>query len=396
MVFNSNQEDHFLRPETSSTPGGRLTFVIYQMSGGGAQRVLSIIANYFSEKGWGITLLTFDDGSLPSFYKLHPSIQCRSLSIMRDQGSFFNALSVHLMRPFILRRAIQQSKADIVITFIDLTNILTLVATLGIRLPVVISERVNPAYHSVGSFWSTIRKLVYRRASCLVVQTKDALSCFSPAIQIKAKVIPNPIISPEVLNDEQEKQSEKSPKILMAMGRLCEQKGFDLLLKAFAQIESQYPNWKLNIWGEGEKRKSLEELRDELGLKERVHFKGMIQDHYNAMQLANIFVLSSRYEGFPNVLGEAMACGLPVISFDCPSGPREMIIHEVNGLLVPNINSNDLALGIQRLMENEAMANRLGNEARKVTETFSLNKIMNMWEKLIMKIIDNEKTKKQS
>ncbi len=367
----------------------RLTLVIYKMSGGGAQRVLSIIANYFAEKGWAITLMTFDDGSQPSFYKLHPSIKCQTLSIMRNQQGLLKTLCMHLMRPFILRRAIRKSKPDVVIAFIDLSNILTLVSTYGLRIPVIISERVNPAYHSIGIFWSALRFWVYRWATILVVQTKDAMLWFSPSIQKISHIISNPIISVPIA-DKKDKSKEEN-KVIMAMGRLVKQKGFDLLLKAFSRIEDQFPNWQLHIWGEGEEKGNLLKIREELGLKERVDFKGMVQDTNKTMQQADIFALSSRYEGFPNVLGEAMACGLPVISFNCPSGPSEMIIDEKNGLLISSIEEESLAKGLHRLMENELWANQLGNEAQKITETYSLEKIMGQWEKLILEIINNER-----
>ena len=369
----------------------RLTLVIYKMSGGGAQRVLSIIANHFAEKGWGITLMTFDDGSLPSFYKLHPSIQCVPLSISRQQPNALSTLLMYLLRPIILRSAIRKNKPDVVISFIDLANILTLVATVGLRIPVIISERVNPAFHSIGCFWSVLRKMVYRWAACLVVQTRDVPPFFSTAIQKKINVIPNPVLLPA--GNEQNLDKDGSKKILLAMGRLVDQKGFDLLIKAFAKLKSKFPEWQINIWGEGEKKTYLENLCKELSLQKKVIFKGMNQDNYTVMKQADIFVLSSRYEGFPNVLAEAMACGLPVISFDCPSGPSEMIVDEKNGLLISKINDEELAKGIQRLMMDESLAKQLGKEAKKVTDTFSMKKIMNLWEKVILEIINNESKK---
>ncbi|MZH14704.1 MAG: glycosyltransferase family 4 protein [Nitrospinae bacterium] len=369
----------------------RLTLVIYKMSGGGAQRVLSIIANHFAEKGWAITLMTFDDGSQPSFYKLHPSIQCVPLSISRQQPNALSTLLMYLLRPIILRSAIRKNKPDVVISFIDLANILTLVATVGLRVPVIISERVNPAFHSIGCFWSVLRKMVYRWAACLVVQTRDVPPFFSTAIQKKINVIPNPVLLPA--RNEQNLDKDGSKKILLAMGRLVDQKGFDLLIKAFAKLKSKFPEWQINIWGEGEKKTYLENLCKELSLQKKVIFKGMNQDNYTVMKQADIFVLSSRYEGFPNVLAEAMACGLPVISFDCPSGPSEMIVDEKNGLLISKINDEELAKGIQRLMMDESLAKQLGKEAKKVTDTFSMKKIMNLWEKVILEIINNESKK---
>ncbi|MEK9629127.1 MAG: glycosyltransferase family 4 protein [Nitrospinota bacterium] len=365
----------------------RLTLVIYKMSGGGAQRILSILANYFAEKNWIITLITFDDGRQPSFYKLHTSITCRPLSIMRDQRGLVKTLIMHLLRPFVLRKAIRESKPDVVIAFIDLTNILTLVSTIGLKIPVIISERVNPAYHSIGFFWSTLRMWVYRWASCLVVQTRDAMSGFSSSIQKISCIIPNPVIP--VNETEGKCVSKEEHKIIMAMGRLCRQKGFDMLLKAFSRLEKQFPKWHLYIWGEGEEKESLLKMRDDLGLNERVFLRGMVNDHHGVMMQADIFVLSSRYEGFPNVLGEAMACGRPVVSFDCPSGPGEMIVDGVNGLLIRNLNDKDLAEGIQRLMEDELWAKKLGIEAQKITDTFSMDRVMNIWEKKILEIIKN-------
>ena len=155
-------------------------------------------------------------------------------------------------------------------------------------------------------------------------------------IQKNSRIIPKPVLIPEY--SEPDLKSETSSKTLVAMGGLYELKGFDLLLKAFAPLCNKFPDWLLEIWGEEVQRETLESLRDELGLRERVRFPGLTKEHYKTMSRADIFVLSSRTEGFPNVLGEAMACGLPVVSFDCPCGPSEMIQDGVNGLLVPPAN----------------------------------------------------------
>ena len=246
------------------------------------------------------------------------------------------AIKVHFLRPWVLRKAFRRSRPDAVIAFIDLTNILTLVATIGLKIPVIISERGNPAFHSIGKFWSLLRQGVYKMSACLVLQTHDARSFFSSSIQKNSRIIPKPVLIPEY--SEPDLKSETSSKTLVAMGGLYELKGFDLLLKAFAPLCNKFPDWLLEIWGEEVQRETLESLRDELGLRERVRFPGLTKEHYKTMSRADIFVLSSRTEGFPNVLGEAMACGLPVVSFDCPCGPSEMIQDGVNGLLVPPAN----------------------------------------------------------
>jgi GalNAc-alpha-(1->4)-GalNAc-alpha-(1->3)-diNAcBac-PP-undecaprenol alpha-1,4-N-acetyl-D-galactosaminyltransferase len=372
------------QPERASR--GRLTFVIHQISAGGAERVLTLLANELCKKGWSVTLLTFDSGSEPVFFELHSGVQHWPLSLMREQGGWWKAIKVHFLRPWVLRRAIRKSRPDAVIAFLERMNILTLMATIGLKIPVIVSERNHPVFNT-SKFLSLSRQAVYKMSACLVLQTHDAGAFFSSSIP--KSVIPNPILVPEypapVL------KSEASSQTLVAMGRLCSQKGFDFLLNAFAPLGNKFPDWVLEIWGEGAQRGNLENLRDELGLRERVRFPGLTKEHYKTMAEADIFVLSSRYEGFPNVLGEAMACGLPVVSFDCPSGPSEMIQDGVNGLLVPPENIQELSSSLERLMASVELRNTLGEQARKITESYSLDKIVQSWEELIGEVVNEQK-----
>jgi glycosyltransferase involved in cell wall biosynthesis len=211
-------------------------------------------------------------------------------------------------------------------------------------------------------------------------------------------VIPNPVLRPEDPRDEQtdgigkqtgdfRQQSDGDRKTghrtIISMGRLAYEKGFDLLIYAFASVAARHPAWGLRIFGEGPLRSELETLALRLGLSERVSFPGFTSRPAEAMRQSDLFVLPSRSEGFGNVLTEAMACGLPVVGFDCPSGPRHIIRDGVDGVLVPPRDVPALAAALERLMGDDAARARLAANAPDVLERFGLEKVMAMWEQLV-------------
>jgi GalNAc-alpha-(1->4)-GalNAc-alpha-(1->3)-diNAcBac-PP-undecaprenol alpha-1,4-N-acetyl-D-galactosaminyltransferase len=365
----------------------RLTFVISALGAGGAERVMATIANYWAEHGWHVTLLTLDDGREPPFYHLHDAIHLRPLAIAGGSPNPLRRVRLSLKRILALRRALAASDPDLVISFIDRINILTLLASRGLRVPVIVSEHIDPAQRPLGRGWKITQKWLYRYGSSVVLLTESALPYFPRRVRQRARVIPNPVVVHR--NGRVCENCDELPmaRTLLAMGRLDEQKGFDMLLQAFASVALHHPAWSLVIWGDGPQRPFLEARRDALGLRERVSFPGLTKQPFEHMARAHLFVLSSRYEGFPMVLCEAMACGLPVVSFDCPSGPRDIVRDGVDGLLVPPNDVLALAAALDRLMSDENARHRLAQRAPEVLERFGLERVMGMWEETITSLV---------
>ena len=364
----------------------RCTLIIYSLTSGGAERVISNMANYWAAKGWEINILTFDDDKKKPFYDLDSQISHIPLGIAGQSPNPIIGIWNNLTRIQPLRTAIIRSKPNVVISFLHQTNEIVLLATPWLNVPVVVSERNDPASETTGKVWVKLRQWTYPFADRIVVQTKRAGDYFSSKLQERICVIPNPVLLPP----DEKKISDKllSDRSLIGIGRLEPQKGFDLLLEAMAKLKDCYPEWTLTILGEGELRPQLESLRNELGLGDRVHLLGRVKNPHEFLKQADIFIMSSRFEGFPNALCEAMACGLPVISTDCPNGPREIIRDGVDGILVPNEDVSTLATAMERLMSDGKERQRLADRAKEVTERFGLEKVMSLWELLINQVIN--------
>ena len=337
--------------------------------------MLTRLAAAWIASGVRVTLVTFD-GRSGDFYPLSEGVQRRSMS--DEAGSRRSIWPGPLARSNWLRAVIRDATPDAVISFIDRTCVVTLVASLGLRVPVIVSERIDPEMYSPGRVWGLLRRLLYPSATAIVVQTDKVRNWSQRSFpRLRTRVIPNPVPC-EVVT------SARPPRTtILAVGRLDPQKGFDSLIVAFSHIASRHPDWQLKILGEGPERPRLEQLISELGLVDRVEMPGRRHDVMQQLSEAGVFVLASRFEGFPNALVEAMVSGRAVISTDCPSGPADLIEPGRNGILVPVDDVVALASALERLLLDPELRTRLGQEAVRIRERLSIGSVLRQWNELL-------------
>ena len=361
----------------------KLLFFISSLECGGAQRVCVTLCNRWAERGWDVTVATFDDGTVPPFFPLVPGVRHVTLGLQRRSTGIVHSVINNLKRLRRLRRFVARERPDRILSFIDATNVLTLLAAKGTGIPVVVSERIDPSRHKIPGPWRILRRLTYPWARAIVLQTQAAAAYFPASWASRIVVVPNPV-SAIPAAAPRAAQRRKDRGLVVGLGRLERQKGFDLLIRAFAAIARERPDWDAVILGDGPERDALAVEIARAGLTGRISLPGRESDAVGALRRADLFVLSSRYEGFPNALCEAMACGLPVVAFDCPSGPAEIVRDGVDGLLVPAEDIGALSEAMARLIADPEGRRRMGARAAEVSDRFSLERIASLWERILI------------
>lgn len=356
----------------------RICFIIQGMRKGGAERVASELCNWFIKQGDSITLILTEQRDEPC-YKLDRNINL--IYLTHRGGVIMNRLN--MIRE--LKCRIKKLNPDICISFITRTNVYSTIACKLLGKKIIISERNDPARDPKGKVMRILRKIFYSAADGLVFQTKYAQEYFSEKIQRKSIVIANPL-SEQLCNYEL--KTEKQDKIV-GVGRLVKQKNFPLLINSFCDIMNEFPTYRLCIYGQGEERETLERLIKERCAEERVFLCGQSDKIYEDISDAQIFVLSSDYEGMPNVLAEAMALGLCSISTDCPAyGSAYLIEQGKNGELVPVNDQSAMSDALKKLIIDDYLRCKLSENATRVKELLAIEHIGNAWLQYINKTLN--------
>lgn len=353
----------------------RIGFLISNLSAGGAERATSSLANYFSQHGHEVEIITFKDSD--SFYTLEDKVThlrlgfdeiALSLSLKRIFGA--------LKRMFKIRSFIKKRKLDVLIGMSFSMTWYTVFATKFTKTKSVGTERNNPYKYKATKINSFLRKFFYKFCDGYVFQTKKSSLFFTDKLKKRDIIIPNAIFNETVYKLT---VPEKREKLICAVGRLNEQKRFDILIDAFASIAEKIPEHRMIIFGEGDLRKELEERVASYSLEERIFLPGTDPEAVKVVNHADVFVLSSDLEGMPNVLMEAMAMGVPCVSTRCDMGPEELIENEKNGLLVDVGSTQQIAQAMFGIIKNPDLSEKLSSNARELIRTHSIDAISEKW-----------------
>lgn len=341
-----------------------IIFITASMEGGGSERVIAALSEQFIQWKHSVTILMTASSEVA--YPLNEAIEVISLG-SRTGGK----IGKRIGRIAALRKYLGMHKNSLVISFGTETNLFSVIAALGLKLQLILSERNDPNQCT----FSALRNFVYYFGRAFVFQTEDAAKCFSSRVRKRGRVIPNPIFQqlPDPFTGDREKT-------VVAVGRLTRQKNHELLLHAFSDFSRIEPEYRLILYGKGELEQELRILAKELGISDKVVFAGFKSSVLESINHSGMYVLSSDYEGISNSLVEAMALGIPVISTDCPIGGSRLCIEDgESGLLVPMKDKEKLCEAMLKIASDKEFSRKLSRNAVSIREKFAVEKIARMW-----------------
>lgn len=369
--------------QAESGPALRVLLFIHSLHGGGAERVAADLSAHWAQMGREVMVVTqaSADGDV---YALHPNVR-REVLHTAGEGGGLRGIWSNVQRVRALRRVIKAFRPDIVLGMMTTASVLSVLASSGLGCRVIATEHTHPPSQTLSGLWLRLRRLTYPRAARVVALTRGTAEWIEQHVPgSRLAVIPNPVHWPlpraEPLLTP---VSGDGRKRLLAVGRLHADKGFDLLIQAFATLAPSHPDWDLVILGEGDERAALEAQVGKAGLASRISMPGRAGNVGDWYDSADLYVLTSRFEGLSNTLLESMASGLAAVSFDCDTGPREIVREGIDGVLVrPNGDVPALCKALADVMGNDAARQRMAQAATDVRDRFSTTRVLQQWQEL--------------
>lgn len=348
-------------------------YISNPLNDGGAERVVTNLANTFVSKGYSVTVIT------PYRANIEYQVDDRVCRYYIDEEVYSNRITRPVSRIFRLRRYLKIHKIKVLFAFLDGAVNYSVLATRFSDVRVIVSERNDPRQY----FKTIIQKLwirtIYDMADAAVFQTPDAKKWFNKSIQQRSKIIYNPVRD-EFYDNEHNPIENR----VITCGRLDRQKNHHMLIDAMVQVVKKYPMLKLSVFGIGQLKGDLDAYIREKRLEDNIILEGNCQDIPSVLKTAEFFVLSSDFEGAPNALMEAMAMGVPSISTDCPcGGPKMLLGNNENGLLVPVGDSKAMADAICKLHKDKLLQNKYSERGKIFAERFRMANIFSEWESII-------------
>ena len=347
----------------------RYIFFIGTLRNGGAERVVSILASKMAEQGMNTEILMYYDKSV--FYEVSPKVKLTVVE--RETGTKSKGKNLRWLRKYF------KENAKVVISFLAPFNMMAIAANTGSGTPIIVADRNDPTKVPSKLVVRKTRDFLYRFADGIVVQTQKNKAYFSKAVQKKSIVIYNPVDLKEYAGNALCVEKEKK---IVTAGRLMPQKNQKMMIRAFTEVLKKHPDYTLVIYGDGPSETELKKLVEQLGIAKNVLFPGNVKDLHERIKSAEIFALSSDYEGMPNALIEAMCLGLPSISTKV-SGATDLILDHENGLLTELGDQEAFEKAMLEFIENKELAEKLAKNAAKLNDELEVGKIMQQWMKFI-------------
>lgn len=350
----------------------RICFIIGTLTFSGAEKVLTALASHFADLGHDVhVVLTLPgEGDVSS-----PNRPFHTHRLVAD-----GVRPVRILKRLTRIRGIVATVApDVSISFGYSNNINTIPALVGNGVPHIVCERNNPLYDPPGLVPIWMRRILYPFAAAFVFQTEVIRDLFPGGIRRRSVVIANPVI--DTFSDHHSEGAGDSECRIVTVGRLSDRdKNQSLLIRAFARLSDEFPDWILELYGDGPDRQLFEQMVAAAGIVHRVRFRGQVENPGAALENADLFVLPSRTEGMPNALIEAMSAGVACVATDCSGGGAAALINDgVNGLICPNEDEDALVATLRRAMRDPEFRLDLGRSARRIRETHSLERIGREW-----------------